>query len=386
MKILITKLSNNSTNCRKYVIIFIYIFRGDFMLNSLFVNASILISFLYLGSQLLKNKKINSKSDLKTKIFVGILFGLNGCVLMFNGINLSHNMVMDFRIIALMISSICCGPISALITTLIIATFRISYFGINNVSLIASFNLTILFIIFSIISKSKISFSKKYISMGIAHILSSIIWTLILIKNTNVILSILNNYILSTIIVSIIIYFVLIYISKTNELYLRLKQESTKDFLTGLNNVREFDKLLNKFSAIAIEKNEDLSLLMIDIDFFKSVNDTFGHFSGDIVLKQLSDILVSSCRSFDIISRKGGEEFTIILLNYNYECAIELAEKIRKTVEDYYFIIDKNKKIRITVSIGVSSYPNRTNNLNDLLHEADNALYFAKRNGRNQVH
>ncbi|WML34242.1 diguanylate cyclase [Clostridium sp. OS1-26] len=356
------------------------------MINSLFVNASILISFLYLGSQLLKNKKINPKSDLKTKILVGILSGLSGCVLMFNGIDLSHNMIMDFRIIALILSSICCGPISSLITTLIIATFRISYFGINNASLVASFNLTILFIIFSIISKSKINFSRKYISMGVVNIFSSIIWTLILVKDTNVILSILDNYILSTIIVSIIIYFVLIHISKTNELYFRLKQESTKDFLTGLNNVREFDKLLNKFSAIAIEKNEDLSLLMIDIDFFKSVNDTFGHASGDMVLKQLSHILINSCRSFDIISRKGGEEFTVILLDCNYERAIELAEKIRKTVEDHYFIIDKNKIIKITISIGASSYPNRTNNLNDLLYEADNALYFAKRNGRNQVH
>lgn len=125
---------------------------------------------------------------------------------------------------------------------------------------------------------------------------------------------------------------------------------------------------------------------MIDIDFFKNVNDTFGHTSGDMVLKQLSDILISSCRSFDIISRKGGEEFTVILLDCNYERAINLAEKIRKNVEDFHFIIEENKKINITVSIGVSSYPNRTNNPNKLLYESDNALYFAKRNGRNQVH
>lgn len=355
------------------------------MLNSLFVNASILISFLYFGSQLFKSKKINSKSDLKTKMLIGILFGLTGWLLMFNGINLSNNMVMDFRIIALIISAIFCGPVSALITTLIIITFRFGYFGINAASLTATYNLTIIFIIASIISISKLDFKKKYIYMGLANIFSSTIWTLILVKDRNLVLGILYNYILSTIVVSIIIYFVLVYIYKTNEIYLKLKQESTKDFLTGLFNVREFDKLLNKFAVAAADKNEDLSLLMIDIDFFKKVNDTFGHSSGDMVLKQLSNILTSSCGSFDIISRKGGEEFTVILLGCNYGHALEISERIRKNVEDYHFIIEKNKKIRITVSIGVSSYPGRTHDPNELLHEADNALYFAKCNGRNRV-
>lgn len=356
------------------------------MLNSLFVNASILITFLYLGSQLFKNKKINSKSNLKTIISIGVLFGLSGCVLMFNGINLSENMIMDFRIIALILSSIYCGHKSALITTLIIISFRAGYFGFNNASIIASINLIILFIIYSIISNSKIDFSKKYISMSLANIFSSIIWTFVSVKDTNLIRTILYNYILSTIIVSVIIYYVLIYIYKTNKLYFKFKQESTKDYLTGLNNVREFDILLNKLSAIAVEKNKDLSLFMIDIDFFKKVNDTYGHNSGDMVLKQLSDILISSCRFIDNISRKGGEEFTVILFECNYEHAFEIAERIRKNVEDYYFIIEESKKIRITISIGISSYPSKTNNVNDLLNEADKALYFAKNNGRNQVH
>jgi diguanylate cyclase len=211
------------------------------MLNLLFVNASILISFLYLVSQLFKNKKVNSKSDLFTKIFLGIVYGINGCVLMFNGINLSQNVVMDFRIISLIISSLYCGPISSLITALFIVTFRISYFGINNASLNASINIIILFFIFSIISKLKINFSKKYIYMCLSNIFSSIFWAFVSMNDTNIILVIFNNYVISTIIVSIIVYFVLIHICKTNELYLRLKEESAKDFLTGLNNVREFD-------------------------------------------------------------------------------------------------------------------------------------------------
>ncbi|MBU5333850.1 diguanylate cyclase [Anaerocolumna aminovalerica] len=355
------------------------------MLNSLFVNASILISFLYLGSQLFRNKKINSKSNLKTKISVGVLFGLTGWVLMFNGIDLSNNMIMDFRIIALIISFIFCGPLSALITVLIIISFRFGYFGICDASITAMYNLIIVFLLSSAISTFILDFKKKYIAMGVVNILSTTIWTFILVKDTKLLLSILHNYIFSTIIVSIIIYFVLVYIYNTNELYLRLKQESETDFLTGLYNVREFEKLLNKFLADAAAKSEELSLLMIDLDYFKNVNDTFGHPSGDMVLKQFSHILTSSCRSFDIISRKGGEEFAIILLGCNYEHAFEIAERIRKNVRQHQFSIDKGKIISITVSIGVSSYSDRINTPEDLLQEADQALYSAKRDGRNIV-
>lgn len=355
------------------------------MLNSLFVNASILISFLYLGSRLFTVEKFKSKSDLNTKLLTGVIFGLTGCLLMFNAIILSNNMIMDFRIMALMISSLYCGPVSALITAIIMMAFRMLYYGINSASLTALFNLTVLFVIFSIISTAKLDFKKKYIYMSAANLLSSIGWTFMLVKDKSLILSILLKYMLSTTVVSIIIYFMMVYIYKTNEIYLQLKRDSIKDFLTGLYNVREFDRLLSDLSVTAADKNEDLSLLMIDIDFFKTVNDTYGHLSGDMVLKQLSSILTNSCRSFDIVSRQGGEEFTVILRGSKYRHALEIAERIRENVENYLFMVDDNKEINITVSIGVSSYPGRTNHPNDLLHEADNALYSAKRNGRNRV-
>ena len=355
------------------------------MVNSLFVNACILITFLYLGSQLFANQKIFSESNYKTKISIGVLYGLTGCLLMLNGINMSNNMIMDFRIIALIISALFCGPVSAFITVLFIISFRFGYFGISAASITATINLIIIFSISSILSLFKLDFKKKFIYMAIANILFSIIWTFVLVKDAALIIKILSNYILSSIVVSIIIYLVLVYIHKTNEMVLKFKKEAEKDFLTGLFNVREFDKLLNTYSETAYKKNEDLSLLMIDIDFFKKVNDSYGHKSGDMVLQQLSDILTDSSRTFDIVSRKGGEEFTVILLNCNHEQAMEIAERIRGNVENHLFIIKNNKYIKITVSIGISSYPSLTKNLNDLIHEADEALYCAKRNGRNQV-
>ncbi|WP_425803275.1 diguanylate cyclase [Desulfitobacterium sp. Sab5] len=355
------------------------------MINSLFVNAAILTTFLYLSSQLFKNTIVNIKSAIKIKILIGFIFGICGCVLMFNGINLVDNMIMDFRLIALIISAIFCGPISTFMTALCIISFRIGYFGISNASLIASANLIILSCIFSFVSISKYDYKTQYIYMCIANALSSVFWNFVFVKDANWIFKILSNYILSTIIVSFIIYFVLAYSFKTAELYLKLKQEASKDYLTGLNNVREFDFLLNQSISNTLENNKNLSMIMLDLDNFKKVNDTYGHTSGDLILKQFSDILSSSCRSFDIISRKGGEEFSVIMLDCNYVQAIDIAERIRMNVQEYHFTTDKSEKIKITVSIGVSSFPSKTDNINNLLQDADKALYIAKQNGRNQI-
>ncbi len=355
------------------------------MLNSLLVNASILISFLYFGSQLFINKRMDAQSDMKTKLVVGALFGLTGCLLMFNGIDLSNNMIMDFRLIALIVSTIYCGRVSGFVTGVIIIAFRFGYFGINSASFAALVNLTIIYAFLAFISTAKWNFNKKYIAMCAVNLISSAVWTALFVMDMTIVCNILYRYTLSTIVVSIIVYFALVYLFKTNELYIKLMQESTKDFLTGLNSVREFDRLLNKYSAAAADKQADLSMLMMDIDFFKKVNDTYGHSSGDRVLKQLADILLTSSGEGAILSRKGGEEFAVLLPDFKFHEAFHIAERIRKDVERKEFLLDKGIKIKITVSIGISSYPERTQNLNDLLHEADNALYHAKRTGRNKV-
>ena len=221
--------------------------------------------------------------------------------------------------------------------------------------------------------------------MNIVNIFSLIIVFCILLKDINILKVVLRNLIFFTTILSGIVYYNLIYISKTNELYRKLNYDAKKDFLTGLNNVRTFDNILNKLINNAIEKQERLSILMIDVDFFKNVNDNYGHSSGDLVLKQLSNILVSSSRSFDVVSRNGGEEFTVILLDCNCTHATTIAERIRKNVEEYIFSVEGNRAINITVSIGISSYPDISTNINDLLTQADDALYLAKRTGRNKV-
>lgn len=355
------------------------------MLNSLVVNASILITFLYLSSQLFRGIIVSTKSDITVKIIIGIIFGICGCVLMLNGVNLVDNMIMDFRIIALIISAIYCGPISILVTSICFISFRLGNFGINSASITATINLTVLSFILSFVSISKCAIKIKYLIMCLAHVFSSVLCTFALVKELNIVVKVLLNYIIATIIVSIVIYHVLIYLFKTNELYLKLKLESSKDYLTGLNNVREFDNLLDQAIFYTLENSKNLSLLMLDIDNFKNVNDIYGHNTGDLILKQFSDIIISTCGYIGIASRKGGEEFAVILPDTSYEHAFEIAERIRLNVQEYYFKTTNNKNIKITVSIGVSSFPSKTSEIHSLLESADKALYHAKRKGRNQV-
>ncbi|OGQ02849.1 MAG: hypothetical protein A3D19_06395 [Deltaproteobacteria bacterium RIFCSPHIGHO2_02_FULL_38_15] len=158
-----------------------------------------------------------------------------------------------------------------------------------------------------------------------------------------------------------------------------------KDALTGLYNRYAFKEILRQEIERAQRYDRHLSLLMIDIDHFKRVNDMFGHLIGDHILEELSRVIQSAFRKTDTIARFGGEEFSIILPETTVGHATLLAERIRKKIEghDYSRFI---KKERLTVSIGISNYhtPGRKSDIT-LIHSADQALYTAKKEGRNKV-
>ncbi len=358
---------------------------GDNMINSLFVNGCILIAFVYLSSQFFGTHEIDSRSPLWKRVLAGVLFGITGSSLMINGISFPTGIIVDLRTIPILLSAIYCGPVSAVVTLAMLIVFRVGIMGTSSVLPLAMTNMIFLCVVFSIISLLDWGFRKKYKVMSAINLPCSSAVVLIIFKDEEILETILPMFILSTMFLSIILYFILLYIHKTNRMYSKFREESQRDFLTGLYNVRTFDKTLNEYSERAMERNESLSLLMIDIDFFKKVNDTYGHGSGDMVLKQLGEILLRACRSFDVVSRKGGEEFAVILPNCNYQNAVTIAERIRKSVEDALFIIENDKKIVITVSVGVGSYPDKTNDPATLLHDSDDALYCAKKTGRNKV-
>lgn len=165
----------------------------------------------------------------------------------------------------------------------------------------------------------------------------------------------------------------------------RLKTLAETDELTGIANRRQFVKLAQRYFSIAKRNNNPLSLLALDIDWFKKINDTYGHDTGDEVLKLFTKTITKTLRSSDVFGRIGGEEFSILLQNTDKHHALHLAEKIRKAIERTPYTCDKNGDIYFTVSIGLSTFSPHDESLSVLLKNADNALYKAKDRGRNRV-
>lgn len=160
---------------------------------------------------------------------------------------------------------------------------------------------------------------------------------------------------------------------------------STKDGLTGVFNRRYFDIHIEQMIHKANDTGRPLSLMIIDIDNFKMVNDTYGHQSGDAVLKTLTESLKPLFRVTDLISRYGGEEFTVLLNDTNINDGLTIAEKTRTSIEGIQFTIpDKPDPLKKTISIGVAQYiPGETSA--QFISRADKALYQAKETGRNKV-
>jgi len=207
----------------------------------------------------------------------------------------------------------------------------------------------------------------------------------LLIHESALLADVMISYYVGMIMMSLLTYILMTYIRLSNERYIQLKEASNIDYLTGLNNVRHFDNTINAYQKEAGEKRKSVSLLFIDIDYFKKVNDTYGHLSGDLVLKQISELLMKFSRGMDVVTRKGGEEFTVLLLDCGLTEAGNVAERIRKSVEEHEFVIHNGTRIHITVSIGVSSCPETALEQDKLIEQADIALYKAKRSGRNIV-
>lgn len=160
----------------------------------------------------------------------------------------------------------------------------------------------------------------------------------------------------------------------------KLNQLATQDVLTQISNRFQFDKVLEHSISLSQRYGRMLSLMMIDIDYFKEVNDTYGHLAGDEVLRKLARILSEGIRKSDVIARWGGEEFVVLLPDSELSSALKLAETLRAKVAETSF----DPVRQVTCSIGVARW-NEGENSDQLLKRADEKLYIAKENGRNRV-
>lgn len=164
-----------------------------------------------------------------------------------------------------------------------------------------------------------------------------------------------------------------------------LEKQAHSDYLTGLANRRRFLELAENELARTFRYRRQLSILMLDVDRFKQVNDTYGHKIGDIVLKKLSSLCLATLRGVDVVGRMGGEEFAVLLPETAADRALDVAERLRATIAAAHVSLAGGLPLQFTVSVGVATLDDQDANIDVLLNHADQALYRAKNEGRNRV-
>ena len=171
--------------------------------------------------------------------------------------------------------------------------------------------------------------------------------------------------------------------AKKTEYYRKL---SNIDALTSIHNYRFFKEILDNEIKRHKRYERNLSFLLIDIDDFKSINDTYGHLTGDIVLKKIARLLSKTVRSCDFLARYGGEEFAVILPETSEKEALMLGKRIVSIIENHKFkSVEGEPIIKISVTVGLTSFPRNASNLKQLIDRADQALYKGKRLGKNRI-
>jgi diguanylate cyclase len=350
-------------------------------LRDLIANLAIVTAYLFLASQVIfKSISIDGKASIFLKVKLGLVAGMLGIILMLFSVKVNGTLL-DFRQLALILSALFGGILSSVIAGLMIFLTRMFAFGpMNTFSVIAATNTIAVAIVVGIICEiSKGYWSKWSFSLVACNILTGFVF----------ILNLWEKGIIPTLIYFFMMFFggiltalLLDFLNQVKRYHHRMEKEATHDFLTGLNNHRVFDSLYNGLLDSANKKNEGLSLALIDIDHYKKVNDTYGHVNGDAILNQLGKLLRSVARPFDTVSRNGGEEFSILMYDTPHEHALHVAEKMRNVINKHAFSLSNGEVLKITVSIGVASFPDT---LDDLIEQADKALYMAKDTGRDRV-
>lgn len=355
------------------------------MLSDLIVNIAILTSFTFIWHHLFRKHRLTLSSPIKIKILDGLIGGLLGVALMHYSIVINEMTILDLRHIPIILLAYFGGILPPLVAAAVITVGRF-FIDINFSSTVSFFMVFVMAIGAGLITKHwKVAGLKKW-TVLLAY--SQLIFTLalfIVVDRFSLIMHVAFYHIVSSLVGGFLTYYFVSFIRRYTELYFTYKENSQRDSLTGLYNVRSFDYFYNLMLAKAKEEAGSFAICLIDVDYFKKINDTYGHTAGDEVLKQLATLLCKLMRDNDIIARNGGEEFSILLENCNTVHAEEIAGRIRNAVEQYEFVLLDKKKINITVSIGIATYNSELNNHDNLYEVADHALYKAKQLGRNHV-
>ncbi|WP_080147128.1 diguanylate cyclase [Marinilactibacillus piezotolerans] len=357
------------------------------MIEDLFVNICIVTTFVLIYMKTRWGRRETSNRPWVSNLIDGLCGGVLGLVLMHFSINVTSETLADLRYIPILLMILFIGKKPTYITTIFIILSRF-LFGINKSSYSAAVAFSLMLIGYLIINHLFEKEDNLLIRGAYMVLLSNILTTglfYFLIKDMNVLLHLIGVYWIVSTIGGVTSILLVNYLRTSEYLFRKYKNESTTDFLTGLKNVRNFDSVWAYSKQLSAKNGKALSLIMLDIDHFKRINDTYGHGTGDFVLMEISRIMEDVVGNRGSVFRKGGEEFAIVLPTFTKSQAAGISERIRGRVERHQFLINDELKLSITISIGFVSYPESVSETEGMLDKADEALYKAKENGRNQV-
>jgi diguanylate cyclase len=301
-------------------------------------------------------------------------------------IQVNDTTILDLRHIPVILVAFYGGYIPAFIAAFMISIGRFMI-AVNFSSIVSLFMIILVALGASGIAHFiKLTPWKKWILLLTYSQLIYLLALYIVVENFNDVVGFAFNHVISTFIGGGFVFYFVLYIRRNSELYNHYKENSERDPMTGLFNVRSFDHHYNVMISNTILNKGHCAVCLVDIDHFKKINDTYGHPAGDEVLKKVAKQLSYLTREGDIVSRNGGEEFSILLPNTGVEEAGDIAERIRRTIEFLDFPLPNKSSINLTVSIGIAANDEPIIKPDLLFQEADDALYLAKQSGRNNVY
>lgn len=353
------------------------------MLQSLFNNFTLLTTVIFFG-YMIKNKiQDRLKKPRTTRMLVGFALGLLGVMLMYYHFPISGHAVADFGQLPILISTLMGGGFSGVIATLMIAFYRLMFLhGFGMHSVIAAINSPLTLLIGLWVLRGRNTTVRRLV---LALTLSA--------SCTAAFMAILSNgrpfkeiglFIPLLIAAGLFTFSMLRYLRNRDDSIRSMREAANRDFLTSLYNSRAFELKMKQKIAVAKRDKIPFTLLLVDIDHFKQVNDRYGHPAGDAVLLQIANVMRETFRPGDHIARKGGEEFVILVDHCDAEQIKVIAERLRSNVENHAFILPDGGELRLTISAGSATYPNVHEE--ELVVKADQALYQAKKAGRNRVY
>lgn len=356
------------------------------MLRNLVVNLSVLTTLVFIYFNIRRLVREKAPHPLVLFLYDGFSGGIMGYVLMQFSLVVQEGTIIDYRLIPIILIFHFIDEKAAILSTVLVAHARF-YFGFVSTGILLYLFVGLilgLYLIKFLMRKSKAVYLKGCL-MVIYATAGYTVYLLYQADDPYALGELLSWFWLLSIVGGLFAIFLMDYLKNTEMLLRRYEIESTTDHLTGLHNVRNFDWLFNRYAKESEKEGDMLALAMLDIDFFKSVNDTHGHTAGDKVLMEVAQILKDNTCTEAMIFRKGGEEFAILFPERTLDSVIQNMEACRKAIEMYPFQVSQQEYLRLTISVGICHFPEQTERVKDLMKKADANLYKAKERGRNRV-